>query len=366
MVFMRIGFSATLVSSILLHSLVLGKHPHPLANSKNAQPPYIHQNNLPPRREWNENFGYCGEIGFVCAGLYFGQYCSLFTMRSLTSPGIPQYENTSQLLLGVNEDKAAEAVRLAYDIWDPIDVPIEDFLVWVKKHTTQGHPVLIGLFNNEYLLYGKHHPTGDSEYDHIVVVTALGSYTTPINDGMYHGTDTLYFSDSGLYGDSKNSPFFFNGTFAGIQKTRDEANDPSGPVYSLSNDQPNHYGIAFLGIQDNDLVTLPISILASPNWEFPEIVDGANENPPPSGSNTPPAASPVTLTITVSQLTPGAQYNLYLYDDFSKVPTKNFNALASQAKEKFVISSQGTTYITRKNAMSNQQVIFRAVPISAP
>ena len=65
---MRMSFGATLVSSLLLHSLVFGSHRHPPLISKSAQPPYIQQNNLPPRREWNENFGYCGETGFVAPG----------------------------------------------------------------------------------------------------------------------------------------------------------------------------------------------------------------------------------------------------------------------------------------------------------
>ena len=44
---------------------------------------------VPPRRQWNENSGYCGETSFISAGMYFGQYCSQFTARSIASPGVP-------------------------------------------------------------------------------------------------------------------------------------------------------------------------------------------------------------------------------------------------------------------------------------
>ncbi len=31
---------------------------------------------IPPRFQWNANNGYCGEVSFISAGLYYGQYCS--------------------------------------------------------------------------------------------------------------------------------------------------------------------------------------------------------------------------------------------------------------------------------------------------
>ncbi len=337
-----------------------------------ATPPYIHTNDLPPRIEWNENFGYCGEVAFICAGLYFGQYCSQFTMRSLASPGIPQYSSGSQLLLGINDTTTADTVRLAYEKWpnegqsSPPQGSTDDFLVWVKKHVALGHPVIIGLFNNEYLLYKNEDPNaGDSEYDHIVVVTQIGSYSTPINDNTYHGTDQIYFNDSGLFGAFNAPQLYFNSSFDAFKLTRQEANAHKGLVYSLY-DQPDHYGIAILGVKDVGGITLPVNVKASVNRELPEIVDGTKTNPPPAGSNSPPTPSPLTLSITVSNLTPNTSYNLYIYDDFTKVPTQNFNANAADAKQKIVISSTTTVYTASFNIMSNETMVFRAVPLGAP
>ncbi|MCX7218504.1 MAG: hypothetical protein NTY70_06060, partial [Burkholderiales bacterium] len=28
---------------------------------------------IPPRHQWNVNYGYCGEVSFISAGLYYGQ-----------------------------------------------------------------------------------------------------------------------------------------------------------------------------------------------------------------------------------------------------------------------------------------------------
>ena len=67
---------------------------------------------IAPRLQWNANYGYCGEVSFISAGMYYGQYTSQWTARSLASPGTPQTEEESQLLIGVNDVEAAERMRL--------------------------------------------------------------------------------------------------------------------------------------------------------------------------------------------------------------------------------------------------------------
>ena len=326
-------------------------------------PPYMHKNDLPPRIEWDENNGYCGETSYIVAGLYFGQYCSQYAVRALTSPGIPQHLRKSQLLLGVNDDKAAGAVGLKYEQWNTQDGSSDDFLVWVKHHVSQNHPVIIGLLNNESLIYNDPDPTaGQPDYDHIVPVRGVGSYTTPIDDGKYHGDDHIYYSDNGLYTPNDQPIYFFDAGFDAFQLTREEANNPNGPAYSLlkcpNSDQIPNYGIALLGIEDETNVTFPVKLATNLNYESPEIQDGSDSAPTPSR---------LTLTITVENLASSSVYNLYLYDDFSKVPTKDFNANASSAKTKFVIhTDKEGSYTLQTSIMSNDIAIFRAVSISAP
>src|SRR5579859_5092677 len=74
---------------------------------------HVFFNELPPRLQWNENYGYCGEVSLIVAGLYYGQYCSQFTARALASPHLPQSAKGSQLLLGINDKAAATAMALA-------------------------------------------------------------------------------------------------------------------------------------------------------------------------------------------------------------------------------------------------------------
>lgn len=42
-------------------------------------------NDIPPRLQWAANNGYCGEVSFANAGLYYGQYLSQFDIRDIAS-----------------------------------------------------------------------------------------------------------------------------------------------------------------------------------------------------------------------------------------------------------------------------------------
>src|SRR5690348_4511526 len=61
---------------------------------------------------------------------------------------------------------------------------------------------------------------------------------------------------------------------------------------------------AITGVMDTDNVTLPVRVATNSNYEHPPIA---------RYSNTRPASTPLTLTVTVSHLTPGISYNLYRY-----------------------------------------------------
>ena len=89
---------------------------------------------IPPRLQWNANFGYCGEVSLISAGLYFGQYVSQYDARAIASNGAPQYLSGSQLLLGVNDQTAAAAMHLNALAWDESEGSgSQAFLAWVKQ-----------------------------------------------------------------------------------------------------------------------------------------------------------------------------------------------------------------------------------------
>lgn len=327
-----------------------------MAMAQPAALPHRSTLDIPPRLQWNANYGYCGEVSFISAGLYFGQYCSQFTARSLASPGVNQADVDSQLLLGVNDVYAAGRMRLAAEpFYWPTQKSSHDFLAWVKNHIVEGVPVIIGLFNNVTRLGEE--PPGDDEYDHIVPVLGVGS-AKPFDayGWLYLPADVIEFSDNGLYTGDGGPAYRYESRFSTFLKNRRAADGPRAPVYSLKN-LPNNYGIAITGVADLDGVTIPVRLTASINYE-PELTDG---------SNSPPAPVPIDLTATVSIPDQSVAYKLYRYDNFQDVPATSFNASAAAAVQSWDIpANSGATFQVVHSTNTGATVVFRAVPADAP
>ena len=84
------------------------------------------------------------------------------------------------------------------------------------------------------------------------------------------------------------------------------------------------------------------------------------------GSNVRPAAAPLTLTVTVSDLKPNVVYNLYRYSSVSAVPNAAFNRNAAKASQKWRIKiTSGSSYVFKLGINSNETAVFRAVPSTA-
>ena len=320
---------------------------------------YTAGSRIPPRIQWNANYGYCGETAFVSAGLYYGQYISQYDARAIASKNTRQSLESSQLLLGVNDVAAAKAMHLNATAFDTAKQPTSRaFLTWVKSNVVAGSPVVIGVFANQFRFDGTANPNaGYSEYDHIVTVTGITSTRPLTGPTIYYADDVLTFNDGGLWtgtnGQPQNSFSYPFGTFA---TTRQRANARTGPVYSLKSGAD--YGIAITGIIDLNRDTVPVRLTTSVNAETPTMVDG---------SNTRPAAKPVTLTITVSSLKPGTTYNLYRYSSMANVPDSRFNANAAKAAQKWTITiPAGSTFTMTQTINSNEIAVYRAVPAGAP
>lgn len=340
----------------------------------NAQQ-YSVESGIVPRFQWNANSGYCGETSFICAGLKYGQYCSQFTARQVAS-SLPQYDSGSQLLLGTGRDaRAAVEMRLAAtEFPGGPHVPPAALIVWVKSQLSQGNVPIIGVLNNVTAL--NEPGPGDPQYDHIVPILGMES-EFPVQDengGVeYHATDVITLSDNGLYGPDANGdyPLRFSYEVASFQGDRAQANEQGGPVYML-NSQPPNYGIAIQGVADEDGVCLPVSLASDRHREpNPPPMDPA---PPPSPQLAQPPlcdAGPVPFalkqTATVDLGGQTGPCNLYLYDDFSLVPVRGFNAAAAHAVRVWNIpAGWGPTFVVEHDAMSSDTVVFRAVPASAP
>lgn len=299
------------------------------------------------RSQWEENFGYCGEVSFVTAGLYYGQYVSQYDARKLASPGMSESDVESQLLLGVNDESAAERMRLAHEEWEPADdQDPRDFLAWVKRHLLAGHPVAIALYMNMSAFHENRQ--GDADYDHIVPV--LG-FLSNFSDGAYHDSDILLFSDNGLY-TGAGQPYRFAVPFSALVNDRMAANMESSPIYSVP--AGTQYGIALTGALGG---AVPVRIATDKNFESPDIEQGSDVRPRPSE---------LTLTVSASNLDPRQTYILYRYDSFASVPDADFNANSARAAEQWVVKP-GRTYLDLDvYTDSSETSVFRLVPASAP
>jgi hypothetical protein len=225
----------------------------------------------------------------------------------------------------VNDQHCALQIKLNAVEWDRSSNNVQSFIVWVKKQIKAGYPVMIGVYTNQYLFYNSvSSNAGDSDYDHIVPVIGIDS---KYNDDLYHDDDIIYFSDNGesscisakdkaTCSDSSAGPAQYSFTYTCIDfiGTRASANAKTGPIYTLpSSTSVGNYGIAHTGVVDRDGETVPITVTTNVNYEQPEIRDG---------SETRPASMKLILTVTISRLTPKQQYNLYKYDDETKLNKK--------------------------------------------
>ena len=318
-------------------------------------PTYRAESNIPPRIQWNANFGYCGETSFVSAGLNFGQYISQYDARAIASRNARQHLESSQLLLGVNDVAVAKAMHLT-GVAKQAASP-SSFLPWVKLNVVAGFPVIIGVFMNQSRFYGTTNlKAGDNEYDHIVTVTGVTSTHPLTGPATYYANDTLTLTDHGVWSPGGLPQNTFTYPFASLPATRQQANAKTGPVYSLKNG--TNYGIAITGIIDLSRETVPVRLTTSTNAEIPAMING---------SNTRPKARPLTLTATVSNLKPGNHYNLYRYSSMAAVPDSNINANAANAAQKWTIKiTSGSSYTMTQTIMSNEIAVYRAVPVGAP
>lgn len=314
---------------------------------------YTYQLGMAPRLQWNANYGYCGETSFISAGMYFGQYTSQWIARSLASPGVAQTKEESQLLLGVNDMDAARMMKLkavAFDSEAQKSTPA--YLTWVKSMALRGHPVIVGVFLNMTTSEGE--LPGSSEYDHIVPVLGVASQSRLAStDRRYRPSDVISFSDNS----GANPSSLYQSTFKDLQLSRARANDPRAPLYSLRN-RPMNYAAAVTGVLDPSRVTIPVRLTSNTDGE------GLQEG---LWMDAPPPARPIDITATVTIPNPSLGYNVYLYDEFAKVPIRDFNASATKAIESWTIPpGAGSTWSTSISAMSDQTRVFRAVPVTAP
>jgi hypothetical protein len=305
----------------------------------------------------------------------------------------------------------------------------QDYMSWVKSEVILRHQVTIGVLVNggtdpQYdhevtvTAIGTNHPIDATYYDDdVLYFDDHGGYTL-VGNNLNKGNPAIPY---GAGTDTKGcTPYVFGYTFGSLPQTRKKANKRSAQAYSIiipgvyptytstggdgylgtTAITGHNYGFSVSGAVDtsNELRPIQLSIAsatytdlaANPQdpvagWQYENSMIGTDisgmsctNNPPQYWMTMYP--SPVTLQVTVSGLTKNTIYNLYEYD-FNvlscnligpaaalAVPTGNFNANASMATYVTQFTATGSTYSPPQTVIrtSDQIVVFRAVPASAP
>jgi hypothetical protein len=279
------------------------------------------QLDIPPRRQWDNNNGYCGECSIQQAALYYGTYVSQYRVREIIDPTQQQ-----DVWVPDHSGQVFEALRLKFEDWNSgVPTPqYQNYLVWTKSHLQQGHPVIITVY-----VQGE----SDPYYDHIIPATGFVSPDT----NAYHATDTLTFND--CYATTN-----FTRTFGSIYDTR--AMSGNGALYEYCIPRDTDYGAAVTGIKDDSGTALPVSLKVD-RWNEPNVSQGA---------------TPVQMnaTIQVRSLQTGSVYALLRYNDYHNVPTSNYLSSAYSSATNFVATNNAHALADR--FMSDGTVIYRCVP----
>lgn len=74
--------AAALAAAALMLALTLALAPHAAAAQDARAKPTCVQLDMPPRFQWSENAGYCGETSVQMAALYYGAWISQYVARA--------------------------------------------------------------------------------------------------------------------------------------------------------------------------------------------------------------------------------------------------------------------------------------------
>jgi len=272
--------------------------------------------NVPPRIQWPNNDGYCGENSIQMCGLYYGNYISEVTCRNVAG---------GELLIYVNDTIALAAFSLNYIEWNPNGSSPQymSYLDWVKQYLNKKQPVIITVYVSGMT---------DPDYDHII--PAIGFKATSVN--TYLATDSLTYN-------TNFDLVSFTRVFSTLYGTRSVANNSAPFPYYIPQDVD--YGVVVTGNKDPNHLTKPVHIVLDSTDE-PNVTLGA-------------APCVLTATLTCDSLTPGQSYALLRYNDYLTVPSMTFTP--SGANSAVYFTATATTHTLTDTFMSDTAVFYRCV-----
>ena len=278
---------------------------------------------IPPRLQWDDLDGYCGECCIQQAALGYGTYVSQYVCR-----GIININQQSQILVAVNDQTVLTVLKLTSLAWDYNKAPKPQFqshFGWLKQQLNLMRPVLITTY-----VQGM----SDTDYDHIMLATGF----TSTDATTYRAADQLYFNDN-----YSLTPLVR--TASTLSDTRRMRGNGATNEYCIPTNVC--YGTAITGIFDDSKLALPVQVLLTT----------------PSEPNVIAKAAPVMLnaTVSISGLTVGKSYSLFRYNDYRTVPTMNYTSSKYSAVVNFVATK--TTATIPATIMSNTMATFRCLPL---
>jgi hypothetical protein len=273
--------------------------------------------NIPPRIQWPNNNGYCGENSIQMCGLYYGDYISEGLCRNVAG---------SELLIYVNDTIALDKLSFTYTEWDPNPPSPQytSYLDWVKQYLNKKQPVIIVVYINGL---------SDPDYDHII--PAIGFRATSVN--TYTASDSLTYNSN-----FDTTPF--TRRFSTIYDTR--SMKANGATYSYCIPQNVDYGVAVTGNKDPGHVTRPVHIVLDSNDE-PNVSLGAK-------------ARMMKAKVIADSLTIGKGYALLRYNNYKTVPSTGFSPLNASSTVYFTAGAVTKTVVD--SFMSDTAVFYRCIP----
>jgi len=293
--------------------------------------------NVPPRYIWGWLLGvsgYCGETSFQSTLLLHGAWVSSELVRYAAG--------NKELLIGVNDAKAAKALKMDYTQvvkYNKFDG--DAFLMdTVKPAIDAGTVPVLGWFLKK--------KNGDADYDHIMPI--VGYETNSAGTAV----DVVYFND--LYLNQTRTVNRYTSTgaknayFLSSRSTCVTSNPKQPYDYCMPNDHV--YAILLKGIAGDSLVqpaTLDVGDWTEPDW-------GAEDNL---------HQKPITfqVSLTVSDLIVGRQYSVLRFNDVTAMPTSgDFFASSYTAKYDFVANATTQRLLKFAAVRSDSTAYFRVLP----
>ncbi|CAF1355953.1 unnamed protein product [Adineta ricciae] len=289
---------------------------------------------IPPRLQWENGNGYCGETAIQSFGLYYGAWISQQLVRDINKGEYLLHKlSTNDCRDPLN---TLSALGFTYDVWNWKNSPqpqFRDYCCWMKRSIIKGYPVMFVV----YLRYFH-----DEFYDHIM--PAFGVRFR--DENQYDPDDVLIFCN--LYHDKLIERQMNENDFIATRKTCAKHCGEGGCIpFGID------YGISVTGIRDEDHVTLPVRLSVSA-WNEPNLHPAYNEQPVEMDG-----------IVTIRNLTVGQEYTVLRYSSYEYVPTngtvKDYLASNFDTKHDFVANDTIYSYVDCKKIPSTGSVYYRCV-----